>query len=224
MKRAMTDSAKAEKAKLILDAAYEIYKTNPFEKIKMTDIAKAAKVSNGTLFYYYSTKETLFMEIVFREYEQRFKQFEDLLRPIETMTFSEFKVLFLKEMESILDQDSVFIRLIAIKSTILEKNVDYDTATKVSLGLFNLLNAIVRLLSERLDFITAESYYELLQAQNAIIIGYANAASFPAAMLQVLVEHKLDGFKLDFKRDALKAMEYYLDGVYERERQKRTAE
>ncbi|MEK3713834.1 TetR family transcriptional regulator [Paenibacillus sp. FSL R7-0333] len=224
MKRAMTDSAKAEKAKLILDAAYEIYKMNPFEKIKMTDIAKAAKVSNGTLFYYYSTKETLFMEIVFREYEQRFKKFEDLLLPIEMMTYSEFKVLFLKEMESILDQDSVFIRLIAIKSTILEKNVDYDTTIKGSLGLFHLLDDIVRLLSERLELITAESYYELLQAQNAIIIGYANAASFPAAMLQVLAEHKLDGFKMDFKRDALKAMEYYLDGVYERERLKRTAE
>jgi AcrR family transcriptional regulator len=218
MKRAMTDSAKAEKAKLILDAAYELYKKSTFDEIKMSDIAKAANVSKGTLFYYYNTKETLFMEILFLEYEKRFLNFENLILPLGTMTNKEFKTLFLNEMESILDQDSVLIRLSAIKTTILEKNIDYDTAIKVSLGLFASFEKIVRLLIERVEYLTVESYYELLLAQNAIIVGYVNMASIPEVLRKVIVDNELEGFRVDFKKNALIAMEYYLDGLYERQK------
>lgn len=218
MKRAMTDSAKAEKAKLILDAAYALYKKRSFDEIKMTDIAKAARVSNGTLFFYYSTKETLFMEIMFLEYEKRFQRFESLLLSLGTMSFLEFKRVFLQEMESILDENSVLIRLSAIKSTILEKNIDHDTAVKITLGLFASLEKIVQLLNERLEFFTTEFFYELLQAQNAIIVGYVNAASMPDVIHRVILDHKLDGFRVDFKKNALTAMEYYLDGLHERQK------
>lgn len=218
MKRAMTDRAKADKAKLIVNATYELYKEQPFEAIKMSDIAKVAGVSKGTLFLYFKTKESLFMEIIFQEYEKRFVRFENMLLPLKTMTLESFKILFLNEMESILDQDSVFVRLIAIKSTVLEKNVDYETMVKVSRGLFTSLDKIVSLLTKRLPLLTSESYYELLQAQNAIIIGYANTASLPIAMHQVLDDHKLDGYKVSFKKHALLAMEYYLDGLIKHSR------
>ncbi len=220
-RRAMTDRAKADKAQSFVIAAYDLYKEQSFEAIKMSDIAKVAGVSKGTLFLYYKTKESLFMEIMFQEYEKRFARFENMLLPLETMTLESFKILFLNEMESILDQDSVFVRLIAIKSTVLEKNIDYETMVKVSVGLFTLLEKIVQLLTNRLPVLTAESYFELLQAQNAIIIGYANTASLPIAMHQVLGDHKLDGYRVNFKKHALLAMEYYMDGLFERSRRGR---
>ncbi|MDF2936205.1 MAG: hypothetical protein K0Q90_1578 [Paenibacillaceae bacterium] len=217
-RRAMTDCAKAEKAQSIVGAAYDLYKEQPFEAIKMTDIAKTAGVSKGTLFLYYKTKESLFMEIMFQEYEKRFARFEDMLLPLKSMTLESFKTLFLNEMESILDQDSVFVRLLAIKSAVLEKNVDYETMIKVTAGLFSILEKIVQLLTCRLPVLSAASYYELLQAQNAIIIGYSHATSLPSAMYQVLDDHKLDRYRVNFKKHALLAMDYYLSGLLERSR------
>jgi AcrR family transcriptional regulator len=218
MKRAMTESAKAEKAKLILDTAYELYKKSTFDEIKMSDIAKAANVSKGTLFIYYSTKEILFMEMLFLEYEKRYLNLENLILSLETMTYEEFKTLFLSEMESILDQDSVLIRLSAIKNTILEKNIDYDTAIKASMGLYASLEKIVRLLTERVKYLTVESSFDLLLAQNAIIVGYVNMASIPEVLRNVIEDNDLKGFRLDFKKNALIAMEYYLDGLYDRQK------
>jgi AcrR family transcriptional regulator len=218
MKRAMTESAKAEKAKLILDTAYELYKKSTFDEIKMSDIAKAANVSKGTLFIYYSTKEILFMEMLFLEYEKRYLNLENLILSLETMTYEEFKTLFLSEMESILDQDSVLIRLSAIKNTILEKNIDYDTAIKASMGLYASLEKIVRLLTERVEYLTVESSFDLLLAQNAIIVGYVNMASIPEVLRNVIEDNDLKGFRLDFKKNALIAMEYYLDGLYDRQK------
>jgi AcrR family transcriptional regulator len=218
MKRAMTESAKAEKAKLILDTTYELYKKSTFDEIKMSDIAKAANVSKGTLFIYYSTKEILFMEMLFLEYEKRYLNLENLILSLEMMTYEEFKTLFLSEMESILDQDSVLIRLSAIKNTILEKNIDYDTAIKASMGLYASLEKIVRLLTERVKYLTVESSFDLLLAQNAIIVGYVNMASIPEVLRNVIEDNDLKGFRLDFKKNALIAMEYYLDGLYDRQK------
>jgi AcrR family transcriptional regulator len=216
MKRAMTDSAKAEKAKLILDTAREMYRNRDFDEIKMSDIAKAANVSNGTLFYYYKTKEILFMEMLFQEYVKRFQNFANILLPHGAMTYDEFKTFFLDEMASILDQKSLLIRLSAIKSTILEKNIDLETAVKDSTGLYPILENIVGLLSERVSVLNAEAFYELLLAQNALIVGYVNMASMPDVLLQAIDEHELEGFKVNFKNNALTAMEYYLVGFYER--------
>ncbi|MBW7455431.1 TetR family transcriptional regulator [Paenibacillus sepulcri] len=216
MKRAMTESAKAEKAKLILDTAREMYQNSTFDKIKMSDIAKAAKVSNGTLFYYYSTKEILFMEMLFLEYEKRFQNFVNVLLPFQTMTLEAFKTFFLSEMESILDQDSMLIRLSAIKNTILEKNIDQETAVKDSTGLYAILDHIVRLLTERVSLLNAEAFYDLLLAQNAIIVGYANMASMPEVLLKAIDDHELEGFRIDFKKNALTAMDYYLVGLFEK--------
>ncbi|WP_059049373.1 TetR family transcriptional regulator [Paenibacillus senegalimassiliensis] len=218
MRRAMTDVAKAEKAKLILNVAYDLYKNSTFEDIKMIDIAKAANVSKGTMFFYYSTKEILFMEILFLEYEKRFKGFEELLLPLGKMTYEEFKVFFLQEMAGILDEKSVFIRLSAIKSTILERNIDYETTVKVSLGMFTSLERIVRLLVERVAGFTEDDFYELFQAQHAIIVGFKNVVSMPEAMSQVIIDQKIERYRVEFKSHALIAMEYYLEGWNDRQR------
>ena len=217
MRRAMTDSAKAEKAKLILDTAREMYRHRDFAAIKMSEIAKAANVSNGTMFFYYKTKEILFMALLFEEYARRFEHFADLLLPCGPMTYDEFKRFFLGEMEGILDRDSPLIRLSAIKNTILEKNIDLETAVKDSTGLSDL-EPIVRLLTDRVNDLNAEAFYELLLAQNAIIVGYANMASMPDVLLQAIDEHRLQGFQVDFKQNALTAMDYYLTGFYEKRR------
>ncbi|ULO09571.1 hypothetical protein H1230_12820 [Paenibacillus sp. 19GGS1-52] len=129
--------------------------------------------------------------------------------------FCKFKAFFLSEMEGILEQDSVFIRLSAIKNTILEKNIDEATAIKAGTTLYASLEPIVRFLTERVSFLNAESFFNLMVAQNAIIVGYVNIASMPDVMVKAIAEQKLKDFKIDFKENALTAMEYFLDGLYE---------
>ncbi len=110
MKRAMTDSAKAKRAMQILDAAEQLYKTSRFEDIKMVDIAQTAGVSKGTLFNYYTSKESIFMEMLFREYNKRFKKMQILLLEYETMSKEDFKSFVVKEINPYLDEDSIYTR------------------------------------------------------------------------------------------------------------------
>ena len=61
----------------ILLATAELLKTHPLAELSLADIAAAAGISKGTLYYHYKTKNEIFMELTedfLRE------QWEDLIR------------------------------------------------------------------------------------------------------------------------------------------------
>lgn len=62
---------------MILDATCDLLKTSSLADISLADIAKAAGISKGTLYYHYKTKNEVFLDIT-----QRFlrEQWEDLIR------------------------------------------------------------------------------------------------------------------------------------------------
>ncbi len=90
MARAITETAKAEKANHILEKAYELYEKGTFKSIKMIDIANASGVSKGTMFNYFSTKEKLFLEILKREYQVRFENLIISLKKQNALDFDGF--------------------------------------------------------------------------------------------------------------------------------------
>ncbi len=53
----------AEKRQQIIDAASELIVEQGIEKTSLTDIAKAAGMSKGSLYYYYATKDDLIFDI-----------------------------------------------------------------------------------------------------------------------------------------------------------------
>lgn len=54
----------------ILDKTYEILCSRPLNEISLTDIARAANVSKGTLYYYYQSKEDILQDIADLYFEQ----------------------------------------------------------------------------------------------------------------------------------------------------------
>ena len=61
----------------ILLATAELLKTHPLAELSLADIAAAAGISKGTLYYHYKTKNEIFMELT-EEFLR--EQWEDLIR------------------------------------------------------------------------------------------------------------------------------------------------
>lgn len=61
-----------ENAKLarILDAAADLFASQPFHKVLLSDVARAAGVGKGTLYLYFSSKEELYFSVLFRGFTQ----------------------------------------------------------------------------------------------------------------------------------------------------------
>lgn len=213
MKRAMTSDAKAKRAQEILETAYELYQTNSFYSLKMSDIAKAVGVSKGTLFNYFPTKESLFMEMLFQVYEKRVTHLKEMVQSYDTMTLLTFKKFLLEEMTPHLDVQSTYVRLSAIKNTILENNIDYELAMQEKKKSYKGIEQVVQLLSERVEKLSAEEIFEIFIAQNAMLVGYFNMANIPEVLKDGIDKEALDAFNVDFKESVVKAMTHYLDGI-----------
>ncbi|QNR68922.1 TetR/AcrR family transcriptional regulator [Paenibacillus peoriae] len=210
-KRAMTDEAKALKAQAILDQAARMLEESEYNHIKMSDIAKEMKMSKGILFVYFKTKEALFFNLLCREYENRLIRFTELINIHPIKTFNDFKHLIMTELIELIDHKPLYIRLEAMRSTVLEINVDaemmLELKTKLYLQMMEMISFICK------DNVLMESeVMDIFQAQASIIIGCKSSTSIPAEVTAIIEEKKMDGFKRDFKADVTATMEYYLDG------------
>ena len=148
MKRAMTEEAKTAPAKEILDTAERLFLESGYRDLKMSHIAKAAGISNGLLFVYFKTKETLFLCLLWREYEKRLDFLEEHVRRKRPESFSDIQNLLLEELTLLLETNPLYIRLEALRAVILERGADTDTLCRMKKRLSERTDAWSRQLEE----------------------------------------------------------------------------
>lgn len=59
----MAATLKTDTRRVIIDSTLELISTRDVNEISLADIAAAANITKGTLFYYYNTKELIFEDI-----------------------------------------------------------------------------------------------------------------------------------------------------------------
>ncbi|MBS1227467.1 MAG: TetR family transcriptional regulator [Proteobacteria bacterium] len=68
-----------EKRQAIVDAAAEVFRELGFERASMAEICRRVGFSSATLYNYFSSKETLFYEVVYEANEAEFQTVHELL-------------------------------------------------------------------------------------------------------------------------------------------------
>jgi AcrR family transcriptional regulator len=63
----------------IAAAAVKLFATRPFHKVRLDDVAAAAKVGKGTLYLYFKSKDDLYISIVFDSFAQVLKHLREEL-------------------------------------------------------------------------------------------------------------------------------------------------
>lgn len=210
-KRAMTAEAKALKAHAILDKAAEMFFNSEYEKIKMSDIAKEMNMSNGILFVYFKTKESLFFSLLCREYEKRLARLTEMAKEMRIKDFDDFKKLVINELIELVDENPIYIRLESMRTAIFEKNIDAETMLKQKINLYMLMMELVSIICEN-NVLTKFEVMDILQAEASIITGCKLSATLPAEAIDIIEKNRLEGLKRDFKKDVLDTITCYLDG------------
>ena len=67
MRRAVSDEDKGIRREEILAAAKRVFAANGFHQTAIADIARAAKLSYGSVYWYFDSKEALFQALIERE-------------------------------------------------------------------------------------------------------------------------------------------------------------
>ena len=210
-KRAITEQAKALKAQTILDKAAEMFLSSEYDKIKMSEIAKSLNVSNGILFYYFKTKEALFFNLLCREYEKRLARLTEIAKESRINAFADFKSLVMKELVELVDTNPLYIRLEAMRTAILEKNVDAATMLKMKTGLYMQMMEMIAVICTNSP-LYQDVIMDVLQAEASIITGCKLSATLPPEVIEIIEKNGLQGLKRDFRKDVIDTMKNYLDG------------
>lgn len=214
-KRARSQEAKEEKAGAILDMAAEMFATKDFEKIKMSEIAKALGISNGILFVYFKTKEMLFFQLLMREYARRLENMEQRIKKADISNYELFKKLVLEEMAVIIEDSDMYIRLVSIRGAILEKNIDLEVMIESKQWFYNRFKEVALIIYERCKVFKPDEIMEIFLVQESILVGCKLCSSLPKDVLNIIDKYQMEGFKFAFKDNALKTMSYYLDGMHQ---------
>lgn len=210
-KRARTDAAKEEKANTILDKAAELFLEKDYELIRMADLAKELGISNGILYFYFKTKETLFLCLLWREYEKRLDYLAKKTCLEQIHCFEDIKRLFLEELEYLVDNNPLYIRLESMRGAILERNTDQEVLLRMKTRLFERMEAWTNQLSQS-EILTSQQLVDIFFLEAAIITGCKLGTDNPDSVRQILDQLGVAGTQRNFKQDVLNGVRCYLDG------------
>lgn len=177
----------------------------------MSQVANEAGIAKGTVYLYFNTKEELFLALLTQLFEDWFDEVDAALAAAGTTCSIERFVAVVGES---LASRSHFTRLIAIVHTILERNIDYETARAFKETLRRRVMTTGPLLEECLPFLAAGQGAQVLLRLHALAIGFQHVASPAPVVREVLAQEAgLELFEVDFTDELLATLRVMLFGL-----------
>jgi len=213
MPRALTNQEIRQKEVFILKKAFKLFEDHTFKSFRMDDLAKLANMSKGILFKYFRSKEMLFIKMLEFEYEKFFNETDDMLIHHNEMTKEEFKELLINQFEILLDPETPFLRLIALRNSVLEDYQDYDFAIKNKTKMNDSLYELIQNILLKVNGLSFHAIQEILDVQKIVISGYLNSYIKSKVVQNVVEDAQLDMFMGNYKDISIKLFRSYLKDV-----------
>jgi len=212
MSRALTKEAKREKSEFIINQAFVLFNNKTFREFKMDDLAKRCNFSKGIIFRYFRSKEVLFLSMLVREYNAKLQKVLDALidLPDHSIPLKEIKTYLLKMMRDDLYNNTYYIRLLTIKCSILEQNLDYNFARDYETVIHDNYNIVLNLFARKIEFIGQEILRDVFTVMDSIVEGYLSKILRSDVINEVVENENLYQFQIDYRKHALNTYDYYL--------------
>jgi AcrR family transcriptional regulator len=194
-KRAVRDDLKDLRREEILAAALRLFRRRRYEDISIAEVAKESRIAKGTVYLYYGTKEEVFLGLLTKEFADWFDALDRALAPPSTVRSS--AVLVEWAIASLAGRD-LFLRLIAVMHSVLEQNLELETALQFKRELAVRTQRSGQALESQLG-LRAGSGLRLLLQMLAMVIGLHHMASPDPRVHEAMERDPLLAlFRIDF--------------------------
>ncbi|MCK6606630.1 MAG: TetR/AcrR family transcriptional regulator [Ignavibacteriaceae bacterium] len=210
--RAITESQKNERIKAILTSAEKLFLYRNFNSITVQEIAADAGLAKGSVYSYFTTKESVYLALLEREFADWFKSFNEAVSGAEAGTDPRFLSDIITKTFS---GRELFLSLTAILHTLLEENLPGDDIFKFKLFLISGIAGSSEILESRISYLTAGEGRKVLVTLYALILGVRQISAPSAAALKVISETpELHPLKFDFMDELRDSLGLFLTGIY----------
>ena len=198
--RARQAEQKQQRRLAILDAAWAMYQTAPYESLTIAGVAERVGLAKGTMYLYFATKQELFLALTERELFA-------WLAEVDAQLSEERPAWDIPAVVEIacatLDAHPALTRLLAILSTVLEQNIDLETAIRFKRAL----------LERRLPFLAPGDGLRTLTRCHALVVGLRHLADPAPIVREALRQPDLTLFNIDFAAELRASVTALLQGM-----------
>ena len=209
MQRARTDEDKDERRRELLDAALALFVESSFPQVKMADVAKRARLSKGTVFVYFPTKESLFLALTDRELGAWADALHAELSEAGVSGSAQVATLVAQSLSS----RKSLVRLMPLMTNILEHNVADAQIVELKLALLERILRVGAAFEARLPGLAAGGGARLVVRIYALVVGLQVVSELgPAAERALNARPELALLRLDFAAELESALADLLRG------------
>jgi AcrR family transcriptional regulator len=194
-RRAVHDEQKRQRRQAMVDIAWRLLGDQPYEAITMAEVAEQAGLAKGTVYLYFKTKEALFLAVQEQQFADWFDELDARLGELAERGDAALVAVLISET---LEQRGALVSLLAILHTVLEHNVDFDTAWHFKRMLLDRINRSGELLERCLPALARGTGPTILLQLYALIIGVEHIANPAPIVRQVLREPDMQAFAIPF--------------------------
>jgi len=207
--RARTEEQKEQRIAEILDATARLYATQPFEKITLVSIAKAAKFTRSNLYKYFNSKEEIFFEFLKQDVICWRKDLVTTLSKKKRYTVGQFASAWL----DVHHRHKRMQDLISILYDFLEKNASIERMVEFKRLANDEYTIITGLLCNLFSALSPQKAVKFLNMQLAASIGLYRMTNLSAEQKEVLAYPEFKHLKVDYTVYYQECVEYLLKGL-----------
>jgi AcrR family transcriptional regulator len=206
--RATSANLKQQRKQNIVDTAWELFGQTSYNNITIAQVAEKTGLAKGTVYLYFKTKEELFLAVQHQQFENWFDELDQQVINIPSGNIRQIADL----VADTLAERPVFVRLLAILHTILEQNIEFESANQFKRMLLGRVARTGTTLENLLPYFHPGQGPQALFRIYALIIGLYQMTDTSPVITQVLAQPELNALTVNFKAELADTIEILLKG------------
>jgi AcrR family transcriptional regulator len=206
--RATSDSLKQHRRQDILATAEALFAQNGYAAITMAQVAGTLGLVKGTLYNYFATKEELFLAVQHSQFEAWFEAVDAALDEMDTADARQIAELIAETLSA----RPSLMRLMAILHTVLEQNIEFESALHFKQMLRDRLGQTGARLEKLLPYLGTDGGGRVLLRIYALVIGLQQMADTSPVVTQVLARPDMVVLRVEFAPELIATIESLLNG------------
>lgn len=152
-KRARNDEQIANRQDEIINACYSLYSNGKYDDITFGKISEITSLSRPSIYNYYITREEILLDVLEKEYFNWYENFKN--------SFNENTRINKKDLSDLLinsfDGFDIFLRLLSIQHSIIEKNCSFEKLTQFKMNTQQVLKYLENIVGKTFSRSSAET-------------------------------------------------------------------
>ncbi len=208
----MSNSKRALKREQILEAAMDLIKSNNYDAVRVEDIANASQMAKSMVFYYFTSKASLYLSILHKLHVELVEDFIAELEQVGPMDGVEFRGFVIKMTDKYIKDHYLLIQLLEYED-IINSECEKQEVMEEKRRLTALYDGLYSKVLAKVNDLSRNEIFYIFEVQMHFIRGYYR---------QMIISGKYDSNNSDdllFERKSLyefrviRMLRFFINGI-----------